>query len=314
MKMRISSKDLIKISAYLDGELSASEKRTFEKRLRSDKHLQNALREMQTTKTMMRLLPRKRAPRSFTISESMVKQLSSPFNRLIPVFSYTSAASFVLALVLLLVNFLPAFSGANMSAPAFESAMEMEATDMIMEEEAPAIILWEGEVPGGALVEATGKGGAEEPLPQAVAPAEEMEMAPMEMEELAQEALAEESMPKEEVYSAEIVEEEAAADNATESAPLPTAAAAEESQTREIPQPSPTAAIMEKSSDEENGLILGIAPEVENTQPSDGEIAAHAEEAYIRHQPVNWLLITEIILISAAVLSAIAALILRRKV
>lgn len=99
-KRKISSRDLELLSAYLDGQLSSKDTAHLETRLWEDEALRNALDELDRTRTMLRSLPRKRAPRNFTLSAEYVQQRSS--SRLYPIFGFASALAAVLLLAVLL--------------------------------------------------------------------------------------------------------------------------------------------------------------------------------------------------------------------
>lgn len=72
MATRISNRDLEVLSAYLDGEISADQKRTLEARLKSEEQLNRAYTELRRTRMILRSAPRLRAPRNFTLTQRMV--------------------------------------------------------------------------------------------------------------------------------------------------------------------------------------------------------------------------------------------------
>lgn len=135
MSRKPSSRDLRKLSAYLDGALSASAAGKLEKRLARDPNLRAALEQLRQTQAILRRTPSRRAPRSFTLTPQMVAQ-RPPLPRLVPALNYAA----VFALLLLFVSFLPPI-GFGAMAPAAEPEMMMEAAPMMQEmpaEEEPA--------------------------------------------------------------------------------------------------------------------------------------------------------------------------------
>jgi len=121
MSRKPSSRDLRKLSAYLDGALRASAAKKLEKRLERDPNLRAALEELRQTRAILRRIPSRRAPRSFTLTPQMVAK-RPPIPRLVPVMNYAA----VFALLLLFVSFLPPI-GLGAMAPAAEPEMMMEA-------------------------------------------------------------------------------------------------------------------------------------------------------------------------------------------
>ena len=99
MKTQISSRDLAKLSEYLDGQLKPNENARLEARLRVEPELSAALESLQRTRLALWNLPRVRAPRNFTLKPEMVAARPRPV--LFPVFGAASAlATFALILVL----------------------------------------------------------------------------------------------------------------------------------------------------------------------------------------------------------------------
>ncbi len=131
MSRQPSSRDLQKLSAYLDGELNASASRKIKDRLTQDPNLLVALEDLRDTRAILRRMPARRAPRSFTLSPQMVAK-RPPMPRLIPALNYAT----VLAMLLFFISFIPPIGFGAMAPPAPE--MMMESADMAMEEPAPA--------------------------------------------------------------------------------------------------------------------------------------------------------------------------------
>jgi len=68
---RLPRRDLEKLSAYLDGELTPAEAARLDARLREEAPLAEALAEMRATKRALGLLPMLRPPRNFTLTPEM---------------------------------------------------------------------------------------------------------------------------------------------------------------------------------------------------------------------------------------------------
>ena len=63
MNKKLSSRDLQKLSAYLDGELSTSAAREMKNRLAHDPNLRAALDDLRDTKSILRRIPQSAAQR-----------------------------------------------------------------------------------------------------------------------------------------------------------------------------------------------------------------------------------------------------------
>ncbi|HSG41643.1 MAG TPA: hypothetical protein VLA72_00680 [Anaerolineales bacterium] len=81
----MNRRDIELISAYLDGELKPSELAKMETRLKSDPELESEMRNMRATRTLLRKLPTRKAPRNFTLTRKMVGQ-NPPLPRTYPIF------------------------------------------------------------------------------------------------------------------------------------------------------------------------------------------------------------------------------------
>jgi anti-sigma factor RsiW len=91
----ISFRDIEQLCAYLDGELSESERTRLEKRIHSEPALAAKLDEICATCELLHSLPMKRAPRNFTLTPRMAG-IRAPVPRLVPVFSWASAVAMLL--------------------------------------------------------------------------------------------------------------------------------------------------------------------------------------------------------------------------
>jgi hypothetical protein len=74
MTTQITPRDWETLSAYLDDQLSAPERRELENRLGNNTELKQGLEELRTTRMVLRSLPKLRAPRNFTLTPSMAGQ------------------------------------------------------------------------------------------------------------------------------------------------------------------------------------------------------------------------------------------------
>jgi hypothetical protein len=99
MKYGLSTRDYELISAYMDNQLSDKDRTQFEARLKVDPELGKELTELTNTRSMIRDLPRLRAPRNYYLKPEIIPL--RPTLRLAPVFGIVSAtASILLALVI----------------------------------------------------------------------------------------------------------------------------------------------------------------------------------------------------------------------
>jgi negative regulator of sigma E activity len=95
-----SFRDMEALSAYLDGQISPSERRRLEKRLQSDPTLAASLEELRQTRELLRSTPKRRAPRNFTLTPRMAG-VRPPVPRLVSVFSWASAVAVLLFMITL---------------------------------------------------------------------------------------------------------------------------------------------------------------------------------------------------------------------
>jgi hypothetical protein len=112
-----SLRDIERLSAYLDGELSRAERVRLESRLAREADLSAALDKLRATRALLRRTPRRRAPRSFTLTPKMAG-LRPPLPRTVPVLRF----AFILVTLLLFVTFAgnllgPIAMGAQAPAP-----------------------------------------------------------------------------------------------------------------------------------------------------------------------------------------------------
>lgn len=88
-------RDLELLSSYLDGQLSPSDVTRLETRLRTEPQLADVLTDLRATRNLLRKLPKRRAPRNFTLTRKMVGQ-NPPLPRTYPLFRFASALATLL--------------------------------------------------------------------------------------------------------------------------------------------------------------------------------------------------------------------------
>jgi hypothetical protein len=120
MMMTPSSRDVERLSAYLDGQSSASDKDYVETRLQTDQDYARLLSELRHNRTLLRSLPKHRLPRNFTLKPSMTR-LRPPLPRAVPALSWASVTALVVFVFSFGANFLGTIFG-GASAPMMAAA------------------------------------------------------------------------------------------------------------------------------------------------------------------------------------------------
>jgi len=153
MTERLTSRDWILISAYLDGRLSPAALTRVEKRIQEDAHFKRSLEEVARLKQLLAALPKKRAPRNFTLApEKAQKPLRGLW--LQPALSFVSVTASILLVLVFSFNYL----GMGLPRQAAAQRAEIAAMEGVAEAPAPMIINWN---PSGGL----GGGAAEAKSP-----------------------------------------------------------------------------------------------------------------------------------------------------
>ena len=129
MRVFNANRDFELLSAYLDGQLSDNDRRRVEQLLHSRPDLKTTLDELRRTRAVLRMAPRRRAPRNFTLTPEMVGEKPGrkpqPRNTgLFPAFSFASAFATIVLIASLLFEFLP---GTLMRQTTGQTAMEQPA-------------------------------------------------------------------------------------------------------------------------------------------------------------------------------------------
>lgn len=126
----LSQRDVERLSAYLDDELSRRERDRLESRLQEEERLQGALQELQGTVGIMRSLPQVAPPRNFTLTAEMAGLREVGWRYPVMQFATALAAALLVAVVAFdaLSPSLPLMAGAPaMPAERSEAPMLMEA-------------------------------------------------------------------------------------------------------------------------------------------------------------------------------------------
>lgn len=119
----LSLKEYEQFSAYLDGQLSANEKRRLEEQIKRNPDWRLALEELNATRLLLRRAPKYRAPRNFTITPEQARQYAR--KSWLPSFisfRLSTAVAALAAIAVMLLQLLPAGLGARVAmAPAADS-------------------------------------------------------------------------------------------------------------------------------------------------------------------------------------------------
>ena len=158
---KITKKEWLLLSRYLDGDLSAEQLKQIEEQLKSNAELKKALESLAHTRLVLRRVPRYPVPHSFTLREEMVRKKGM---RRIPlmILRYSSAAATIVAIIAFALQFFLPYP-ARVSTAAEAKQSEMRALDESIPQEGmevtkePQIILWNPGEKGSA----GGVGGAE---------------------------------------------------------------------------------------------------------------------------------------------------------
>ncbi|KAF0106896.1 MAG: hypothetical protein FD146_2254 [Anaerolineaceae bacterium] len=102
-------RDIEQLSAHLDGQLRQAERARLESRIETDRELAAALLNLRLARAVLRRTPQRRAPRNFTLTPKMAG-IRPPVPRLVPAFSWASAAAMLFFVCTLGTNLLGQFS------------------------------------------------------------------------------------------------------------------------------------------------------------------------------------------------------------
>ncbi len=112
-----SFRDVEQLSALLDEKLNPAEAARLQKQIETDPELRAIYDDLRQTRSLLRRLPQRRAPRNFTLKPSAAR-VRPPLPRLFPTFRLASALASLLLFFSLATNAtLPRLAGMANSAP-----------------------------------------------------------------------------------------------------------------------------------------------------------------------------------------------------
>ena len=140
----MKQRDIELLSSYLDGQLGSADSARLEARLRTDPELRSVLQDLRGTRSLLRQLPMRKAPRNFTLTPKMVGK-NPPLPRSYPVFKFSATLATILLFFTIGLNLLSpqlaaqpaAFGMGGGGAPDTYSAAEA-ATEAPAATEPPA--------------------------------------------------------------------------------------------------------------------------------------------------------------------------------
>ncbi len=129
-----SPRDFERLSAYLDGQTTSKESAKIENRLKTDLVFRQAHQELRQIRALLQLTPRLRAPRNFFVTPEMVGARAPQPSRMVPLFSWASAVTSILFIVLVMGNFWRSNLGGSLPSDA------PMAAEVMLAEEAPPVL------------------------------------------------------------------------------------------------------------------------------------------------------------------------------
>lgn len=140
MNCFMNQRDLELLSAYLDQQITPSDAARLEARLEFDKELAATLGDLRAVRTVLRQLPKRRAPRNFTLTRNMVG-LNPPLPRVYPIFRFATVVATLLFFFTFGMNMMTSRSMqlSAAAAPAPYAAQEAVVTDESMPAFAPGL-------------------------------------------------------------------------------------------------------------------------------------------------------------------------------
>lgn len=163
----MNNRDLELLSAYLDGELNLSDSARLESRLKNDPGLVSVLDDLRAARTLLRKLPKRRAPRNFTLTRKMVG-LNPPLPRSYPALRFVTTVATLMFFITFGVNALAPQFGAGAPAYGFGGGGGADQTDLFSVQgpaatEAPAMEVAATEAPAATEPPISASGLAPEP-------------------------------------------------------------------------------------------------------------------------------------------------------
>jgi hypothetical protein len=313
MKTQLSRQDWQQLSAYLDGQLSATEKERLETRLRSQANLRSGLEEINQTRTILRSVPLRKVPHNFILTRAMVAEQTRPRSAWFPVLGFTSLVSLVLLVAVSLLFQFQA-GAAPAAAPIAMQAARSNQAGAAQPTSPPMIIQWgNGGVGGGGdgsaqplsanPPQAFGMGGGPPQVPQTnslmngqATPEAGIESVSAPTEAGVPNMAAPNAVPPGEAPAA--TSEPALAAPPLEDTPTPPAGAVAQEKTVNNQAEGPVN-ILGIAPTEEQGSILSTPPVLDHYQSLSA--------------PVNFLPIIQVGLIVLAVIAGILAFLMRKR-
>ncbi len=154
MNQVLTPQDWMKLSAFLDGQLTAVEHEEVEHFCALYPTWRAGLSALEHTRILLRSAPKRGAPRNFTISEKIANTIRKPARGILPL-RWVSVFSSAMAAVLLLIGFVsqsrPTFLPAAPAMAPESAAVMSEKAPAVAEPTLPPIIIWgvPGTVPQG---------------------------------------------------------------------------------------------------------------------------------------------------------------------
>jgi len=237
--MKISNRDWVQLSSYLDGEMNPREIKKIEDRLTKEPVLQLALEELHRTKLTLQQTPKLIVPRNFILTPEMVGLKTRP--RPVRRYRLASALMTFMLIGVLVLDFGRAFVSGSMAPAAPKEVMLEAISDSAADAlEEPALMEAEGVIESDRAVAETETGASleeESPAPQVADEAIEKG------EALGAAQEAESKSTEEETIDADVTTnqaEEWQEDEDAEELAVPSQTVAPEIPGTPVPQPSPS--------------------------------------------------------------------------
>jgi len=138
MNNQFTTRDYELISAYLDNQLSAKDREQFEIRLKAEPALRKELQEIGKTRTLLRNLPKLKAPHNYFIKVEPVRAKSSL--RLAPIFGVISAIASIILILVIFGSTLFSDAGPVAMAPAPQSQPTTQVLQSETERSMPKVV------------------------------------------------------------------------------------------------------------------------------------------------------------------------------
>ncbi|MFZ5878497.1 MAG: anti-sigma factor family protein [Chloroflexota bacterium] len=129
-------RDVELLSAYLDGKLSQADVARLESRIKVEPDLRGILDDLSQSRALLRKLPKRRAPRNFTLTPQMAR-VKPPLPRAVPALRWATSLAALLLFATFAVNALTP----SLASPAYMSMGKGgggEPEEMSVAEAAPA--------------------------------------------------------------------------------------------------------------------------------------------------------------------------------